>query len=385
MYFVTFILKNQTRRPARTALTVIGLTVALGSTIALLAISDNVTRGVDESYVRRGIDLVVTAAGKTDQLSSDFSEKLVDEARRIPGVRDVSPAMVELIELTRESGSSMNVLVQGWRSDSVGFEGITILSGRRLQAGDQGKVMLGVTIAENLGKTVGDTVTIQGEPFEVIGVIRSFVVFENGSATMLLDEVQRMMGRIGRVTGFTIRVEKSSPDATAEVEAVRQAVSALHDPKDPTVRLAAQTTQNYVDTMAHLKMVRAMTWMVSLIALLVGVFSMLNTMIMSVFERVQEIGILRAVGWSRTRLVAMVLGESVCLGLAAAVLGIAGAFALTYLLTLSPKVNGFIEGGVSPFVMAEGVGLTILIGLVGGAYPAWRAASLLPTEAIRHD
>jgi putative ABC transport system permease protein len=108
-------------------------------------------------------------------------------------------------------------------------------------------------------------------------------------------------------------------------------------------------------------------------------------MVMSVFERTQEIGILRAVGWSRGRIISMILGEAVLLGLAAAAFGTVGAIAVTHLLTLSPKANGFIEGGVAPVVIAQGVGLAVLIALVGGAYPAFRAANLLPTEAIRHD
>jgi putative ABC transport system permease protein len=112
---------------------------------------------------------------------------------------------------------------------------------------------------------------------------------------------------------------------------------------------------------------------------------MLNTMVMSVLERTHEIGILRAVGWPRGRVVRMVLGEAVVLGLAAAAVGAAGAVATTYLLTRFPQVNGFIEGGIAPVVIAEGFGLTALIGLLGGLYPAIRAARLLPTEAIRHD
>src|SRR5579883_3378945 len=253
MSFIAFIFKNLTRRPVRSLLTALGLAVAVASMVALLGISHNVSRAVEESFDRRGVDLVVTAAGKTDQLSSDFSESLVDEARRIPGVRDVAPAIVELVDLIRDSGSSMNVLIQGWPPEDFAFDDLQILSGRRLVAGDTRKVMLGQTLAGNLNKGVGDAVTIQGEKFEVVGVYHSFVVFENGSATLLLSEVQRMMGRVGRVTGFSIRVYKSDPDSTAEVEAVKEQVERLKDPKDPTVRLAAQTTRQYVDTVSHLK------------------------------------------------------------------------------------------------------------------------------------
>jgi putative ABC transport system permease protein len=102
-------------------------------------------------------------------------------------------------------------------------------------------------------------------------------------------------------------------------------------------------------------------------------------------ERTQEIGILRAVGWPRFRVIRMVLGEAVILALAAAIFGTLGAVAGTYLMALSPRVSGFIEPGIPLSVVAMGTAITVAIGLLGGAYPAFRAAQLQPTEAIRHD
>jgi putative ABC transport system permease protein len=187
------------------------------------------------------------------------------------------------------------------------------------------------------------------------------------------------------VTGFSVRVKKPSPDSSAEIDAVKTKIEALRDPEDPSVRLNAQTPQSYVDSVSQLKLVNAISWLVSAIGLIVGVIGMLNTMVMSVIERTQEIGILRAVGWPPRRVIAMVLGESLLLGLAAAILGTVGAILATHVLTLFPQVNGFIEGGIAPNVIVEGLIFTVAIGLLGGAYPAFRAARLLPTEAIRHE
>jgi putative ABC transport system permease protein len=198
----------------------------------------------------------------------------------------------------------------------------------------------------------------------------------------MLEDGRKLTGL--RISGFSVRVVPG-PDHEARVERVRHRIEALRDPEDTSVRLTAQKPAEFVRSLSQLKLVRAMSWIVSAIALLIGVISMLNTMVMSVLERTQEIGILRAVGWPRGRIVRMVLGESVVLGLAAAVVGVGAAIGGLYVLTLSPKVNGFIEPRVSAEVLAQGVGITALIGLLGGAYPAVRAARLLPTEAIRHD
>jgi putative ABC transport system permease protein len=386
MYFVSFVLKSLTRRPIRTALTVLGLAVAVGSMITLLGISHNVETAVAESFERRGADLIVLESGKPSQLDSDMDQAVVERVRAIDGVEGVDAALVAMLDITRpSSGSVIPALCLGWPPENFAYDDIRVVAGRKLRPGDTGKVMLGATIAESLRQSVGGTIILKEEPFEVVGIYQSFTVFENGAVVILLTEAQRLANRPGSISGFSVRVRKTTADPGAEVEAVRRKIQALTDAKGKSERFSVQTVGEYIHTSSHIRIVRAMVWMVSVVALVVGVISMLNTMVMSVLERTHEIGILRAVGWPRGRVVRMVLGEAVVLGLAAAAVGAAGAVATTYLLTRFPQVNGFIEGGIAPVVIAEGFGLTALIGLLGGLYPAIRAARLLPTEAIRHD
>ena len=390
MYFVSFITKNLTRRPMRTALTVLGLSVAVGSMIALLGISHNVESTVAKGFERRGVDIVVIEGGKPDQLSSDLDEKLVERVIAVEGVdpHGVDVALVDLIEVQRnQDASSGNAMCIGWPVANFGFDDLEVRSGRRLQADDKRKVMVGITVADNMKKKVGDTIFLKTEPFEIVAIFKSFSVFESGAVVMLLPEMQDLNPlRKGRITGFSIRVKKSVEHPDADIEATRQRIISLKDDKTgKPIRLSAQTTKDYVKSASHVQIVKAMSWMVSVIAIVIGVISMLDTMIMSVLERTQEIGILRAVGWPRSRVVKMVLVEAVVLSLAAAAIGTVGAIALTYILTLFPKVNGFIESGIAPIVILQGFAFTLLIGLIGAAYPAIRAARLLPTEAIRHD
>jgi putative ABC transport system permease protein len=384
MYFVSFILKNLSRRPIRTALTVLGLAVAVGSMIALLGVSDNVEKSVEAAFDTRRVDLIVMQKNKPLGLDSDFSEDLVEATRAIPEVARASEGVVSNANMVGREG--IQFLVQGWKPDNFGFEDLDMIEGRMLQAGDEHKVMLGRTLALNLDKKVGDTVTFVADPdhpYEVIGVFKSHVVFEDGGAIVPFKDGQALTGK--RVTGFSVRIKRSSADATAEVEAVKEKIDALRDPKDPTARLDAQSPEKYVQSVSQLKLIRAVSWLVSVIAFVIGVITMLNTMAMSVMERTQEIGILRAVGWPRARVLVMILGESVFLALAAATVGTLVAAGGLYALTRSPRVNGFIESGLSPLVIVMGTVITVFIGVVGGAYPALRAARLLPTEALRHD
>jgi putative ABC transport system permease protein len=302
----------------------------------------------------------------------------------------VALAVVNLIDVTRDSGYTDQVMIQGWRPDNFALEDLQVVAGRRIEPGDHHKVMLGYTLANNLNKKVGDTMVFgRREPgnteniYDVIGIFKSQVVFEDGAAIVPLEDGRSLTGM--QVTGFSVRVDKPTPDSTAEVESVREKIEALRDPEDPSVRLTAQTPASYTTSLSHLRMIRAITWLVSAIAIVIGVIGLLNTMAMSVLERTQEIGILRAVGWPPSRVIRMILGEATLLSLAAAVVGTLAAAGGMYLLTLSPKVNGFIESGLRLRVIAQGFAVTFLIGLLGGVYPAFRAARLLPTEAIRHD
>jgi putative ABC transport system permease protein len=405
MHFVTFILKNLTRRPTRTALTVLGLSVAVGSMIALLGISDQFRTAVRGAFEKRGVDLIVRPAG-FDQLSAKLDESVVDQIRGMRGVKWVDAALIDIAEMWRrdprpgeDTPPSVPVMIQGWAPENFAHDELELLAGRRLKPGDTKQVMLGSTAAENLNRGVGDTVTVLGKPYQVVGVFRSFITAETGAVLMPLAQFQKEMGAQGKVTGCSLAVEKGD-DPDADVERIRQQILDLKSvqiyvlrvPGLPMplvevkpLRLAVESPKEYTENASHLRITQSMAWIVSAVALFIGVISMLNTMAMSVLERTQEIGILRAIGWPRWRIIRMVLGEAVFLGLAAAAVGAAGAVAATYVLARLPQTNAFIEGGIAPRVILLGFGLTVALGLVGGAYPAFRAARLLPTEAIRHD
>jgi putative ABC transport system permease protein len=390
MYFVTFILKNLLRRRTRTALTVLGLAVAVGSMIALLGVSHNVEKSVESAFDVRRVDLVVMQKGKPLGLDSEFREYFVRETAKMPEVDRASEGVVGPVNIERDNGTiDDNIyLIQGWRPDNFGYEDMTVLEGRKLEAGDSYKIMLGSKLADNLKKKVGDRIKFVGDPdkpYEVVAVFTSRVVFEQGGGIVPFADGQRLHGRKGKVTGFSVRVKKTSPDSAAELELVKQKIEALRDPEDPTVRLSADPPDKYVEQVSQLQLIRAVTWLVSAIALAVSVISLLNTMTMSVLERTQEIGILRAVGWPRLRVVCMILGEAAALAAAAALVGSTFAFLGMQTLTLMPKVNGFIEPQLALSVVLRGFALTVLVGVIGGAYPAYRAAKLLPTEALRHD
>lgn len=382
MLFATFILKNILNRKVRSCLTIVGVAVAVAAVVALLGISTGFEQSFTELYEKRGVDLIVVRAGTTERLTSSLPQQVGPAIRGLPHVRAVSPGLVDVVSF--EKGNLIGVPLQGWSADSFLFENLTILSGRRLAAGDQRAVILGVILARNLGKKVGDRLEIEGQIFEVVGVYESFNVFENGSAVVLIDDLQQIMDRPNQVTGFQV-VVADAPDKKSAVAQVRRRIEELRDPKGRPWGLSAMPTQDYVSSTSQIRLAHAMAWVTSVIALVIGGVGMLNTMIMSVFERTREIGILRAIGWRPSRIVRLILYESLLLSVAGAVVGMAAAVALIRFLSTLPVANGLIEGRIAPLIVVQGFLLAVGVGLLGGAYPAYRGARLLPTEALRHE
>lgn len=383
MWFSTFLVLNLFRRRARSLLTVGGMTIAIGTTVALLGISQNLERTMMQSFAGRGVDLIVSEEKKLDPLTSDVPEELGPRIQAIPGVEEIGPGLLELVNYTH-NGSEMSLMLQGWEPDSFLFQDVKLIDGRVFHSDESDVVVLGTNAADALQKQVGDVMTIQRKKYKVIGIIEPTSFQERGLAFLPLAELQRLMGRQGSVTGYSVRIDRSS-GTEFDVDEVRKKIDALTDSDDIPVRIAAIPTADFVQQTPHIQVSRAMAWATSLIALIVGAVGTLNTMLMSVVERIREISILRAIGWKRSRVASMILGECFVLSIVGASLGIIGAGILMRWLAYYPMTKMLIQGEMPPVVILEGLTVATVVALFGGGYPAWRATQLTPVEGLSHE
>jgi putative ABC transport system permease protein len=373
MRFFSLILKNLTRRPMRTGLTVLALTMAVAAVVSLRGIARGFTESFAEIYRSHAVDVVVSRQGSADRLSSSVEQSLVDEITMVSGVDRTAGVLLETLSLEQQQIfgiPTMGLDADSWLRDDYQW--------REQMPADQipkERLSLGVNLAERAGVDVGDNVSIFEEPYVVDGIFESTSAWENGAILMPLAALQALTGRDGQVTYINVVL---SEDITSEnVEDVLAKIGEIDQ------RLHAMTTDEFVGTDTRMRIASAMAWMTSIIALVIGAVGTLNTMMTSVLERTREIGILRAVGWSRRRVIGMIFSETLFLSLAASVLGWALAVIATSAMSQHPAVRGVLVPSIGPGVVLEGTLLAIFIGVLGAILPARRAASVLPTEAIR--
>jgi putative ABC transport system permease protein len=376
MRFVTLIYRNVTRRRARTALTVCALSTAVAAVVALVGIANGFARSFQDVYRVHGVDLVVSRKGAADRLSSTMDESAAERIRDVAGVEKAAGLLLETMSLEEEGLYGVPTI--GLRRDSWLLRDYRVASGRSLRTDDQKVLLVGVQLAERLGRGAGDTlVFFEEERFEIVGVFESYSAWENSSLVMPLDELQRLTDREAQVTYVNVVLD-GVPDATRVEQAVRS-IEALDD------KLLAMPTGDFVKTDTRMRLAGAMAWLTSSVALLIGAIGMLNTMMTSVFERTREIGLLRSIGWRKSLIVRMILLEASLLSVAAAVLGSAAGILMTWAMSRAPAVAGTISPAIDVWVLGQGLLVAVVIGLLGAAYPAYRGARLVPTEALRHE
>jgi putative ABC transport system permease protein len=235
--------------------------------------------------------------------------------------------------------------------------------------------MLGKVLAANLGKHVGDPLEIYAEPCEVVGIFESFSVYENGAVFMLLSELQRLMDRPRKLTGFVVQAEPTGDRSV--VEDLKRRIEKL----DPT--LNAVDTAEFVHGISQIRVTQAAAWVTSAVATIVGIIGVLNTMVMSVFERAREIGTLRAIGWRKGRIIRLILCEALMISSVAAVLGVAIGVVAVRIIGSVPALSGLVEGSVPLRAVMAGCVMALTVGLLGAIYPAYWAANLWPVQALR--
>ncbi len=371
--FAGFACKNLWRRRLRTLLTLCGIGMAIGAFVALVGFSRSFENEWQRLYSSSGTDIAVV---DKNFMNTSVSESLIGKLRAVPVVRQAEPMIFNIMDITPE----VNALIFGWNQDSYEFDSLTFESGGRFHNGKP-EIIVGELLARNLNKKVGDTVELQGSPYTITGIFHGGTVLVAGAVIMPIDELQILSSLQGKVSGFHVRLRPAPAGESAEHYLKRcQAQIEAALPGLNAQAAVERASNNQFVNLAH-----AVAWGTSCIALLMGILGIANTMAMSVFERTREIGILRAIGWKTWRVMSLIQVEATVLGFAGGILGVCFGIGALRLLSTLPQTASIISTTFSWIHLVEALVISVLSGLVAGAYPAWRGAHLSPVEALRHD
>ena len=354
-------------------MTLCGVAVGIAAFVALVGFSKSFEHEWAKLFESSGIDIAVV---QKTLLNTTVDEGAGRVLRGLPQVARAEPMLFNIMDLTPE----VNAIVYGYPEDSFEMEPLVMLQGRKFH-GDEPEIMLGEILAENLGKKAGDLVEIQGAYFQVVGVFRGGSAFETGGALMPIRQLQRLADLGEKVTAFHVRL-RPCPAGRSTQDCIQDARAGIEAalPGLKAIPASERAKNNQLVVLA-----RSTAWGTSLIALFIGALGIANTMAMAVFERTREIGIFRALGWKRRRIMKLILIESALLGLVGGVLGLAGGWGALRILAALPQTASIASGSVPIAHAAEALLIAVLIGLAAGFMPAYRGARLSPIEALRHD
>src|SRR6185503_10921073 len=355
MTFFTIVVRGLLRRPVRTGLTLVGISIGIAAVVALVGLSSGYEKSIRKQLDVIGVDVVVSNM-EGGFMPRSFDASLKPRIARLRGVAEVTTVLMEMQSIE----DAPMVMVSGREWGGFTWEKLNLVSGRMPRDGKEHAVILGFMAAEVLKKKVGDTVQIEAEELPVVGIVDGRAVVENGAIILSLQVLQEVTGNEGKVNFVDVRVVPNSSKAD-----VRQLCAQI---KEIFPEGRAMVANEVVSTSQGFRIARAMSWSTSLLAIIVGILGVMNTMLMTVFERTHEIGILLAVGWKRRRVVYMVLCESALLGISGGLVGVALGAVGIWILEHTTNIRGLLEPDLSPKLLLTSVAIAVVVGVISGVY-----------------
>jgi putative ABC transport system permease protein len=369
MTFFDVITRGLKRRPIRTGLTLLGISLGIAAVVALIGLSRGLVTSWTAGMKERGTDIVVHNM-RGSLTPKPFPAATRDRIAHLPGVAATCMILVDLMSV--ETAELMIVSGREW--DCFAWENLKLVSGRMPKDQNERAILLGTTAADILKKKVGDTVQIETEELAVVGIVNGGAFVENSSIILSLPMLQQITGNHDQISAIDVRVTPGVNDAG--IRGLCAEMSRLI----PEAR--AEPAGQHIANSEGYRVINGMSWGTSLLAILVGVLGVTNTMLMSVFERKQEIAILLALGWKRSRIVQMILWESLMLGFFGGIIGVLVGIVGVQMMKMAPAIRGLLEPNLSAGLMLMAIAIAVFVGVLSGLYPAWRSSRVEPSLAL---
>ena len=386
------LLRNLARRRLRTALTITGITIGIWALVVFSSMANKVDALVSGGSDYYAGKIVVSDGGFGGLGGQPMRLSQLDELRAIPGV-DVAIPAVSMIA-SEIQGVSFGMPDQVFASPAGADQGREtyvpqIAVGRSLTAADEGQdvTVLGSSIAQKRGVAVGDSIILEGHAFEVVGILEPTLSTPDVTIALPFSTGQLLVheGLPSLVRDQVAATEIASsfvvfPAPGANHDTVADAIEA----RFPDV--TALTGEGFDESVgSSVAIFNAIIVGIGLVSLIVGGLSVINTMAMSVAERTREIGIKRAIGARRRRIVRELMVEAGVIGAIGGLLGVALGALVVVLGNEAGRSSGTVLFELTLGTAVFALVFSTVLGTVAGIVPAWSAARLDPVSALRYE
>jgi putative ABC transport system permease protein len=359
-------LSNLAGRPGRTFLTALGTALGIATIVALLAVVGAVKHSAGNLVNLGPSELGLFQSDAADPTTSILSTNLIGKLDHTPGIASATPLILLIGELPKAPGS----IVFGAAPGGFLTRGLVFGSGRPYASGQE--IVLGDTLAKELHAVTGQTLTLAHHRLRVAGIYHNGIAYQDAGAFVPLNTAQDISGRQGEATTIVVRLAAATRPATAKRTIVKDfpGITIISD--------AQQATRAGVSG----QLISQFGLVIVVLALVIGGIGVANTMLMAVIERRSEFALLSAVGFSGPQIAGRVLVESTLTTIIGAAIGLLLGVIGAQLLVDVLGAKTFVSPQVTAWDLGRGLLVGVLLGVLGGLYPAWRAAHVSPARVL---
>lgn len=371
------------RRKGRTLILALGLLVGTITFTSVSATTEGLRGDINRKMDEFGANIVVTPdsadlllnyggvviSGVSSQLEELREEdaSAIRTIRRKENINLIAPKLLGLADIEGRKGTLMGVRFR----DELDIRRWWDWRGKA--PGTPEELLLGSEAARRLGMDVGSTVRVAGHPLQVAAVLEPTGTPDDSLVYADLALAQGILGKPGKVS----LIEVSAWCSNCPVETIVLEIAE----KLPHARVNA-IKQAVASKLSTLEVVSRFAMALSLVVLLVGGLMVMITMLASISERTREIGVFRAIGFRREHIIQIIMTEALAISLASGVTGFTAGTLLAGLVA-GKIAESAVPVSWDPLLALEVMGMALAMGLIGGLYPAWRAARLDPVTALR--
>ena len=390
----------------RSWLTIIGIVIGVGSVVGIISLGDAMQANVQSKLSDLDLTTITISPGYTKASSnmrgpgmgggvSTDAELTKDDINALRGLDSIQYIEGEVSgrEEVKYVGQNATLPITGvdpqvWRYMTT----LKTQSGRLLEPADKNVAVIGSSVAseiydQNIG--VNQVITINGKAVRVVGILEEEGMGGDSRIYMPIDGAVDLVTDAKKDVYDSISVKAKSEDQVEELttEIEKKLMISRHINKEDDRDFSVTASKSLADSVTE--MMSSMTLFLGAIAavsLLVGAVGIANTMFTSVLEKTKEIGTMKAIGAKNRDILMIFLFNSAMVGLVGGILGVVlGSFVSSGLQTMMGSDMTGGGSGVSFSLMLEGLSLAVLIGVVSGVVPAYRASKLKPVDALRYE